>query len=106
MKSNLLPISAAGFKYVASAFLAFVIFSIFDVGFLALLSFVLIVVFGLMFRNPEISDTQKQNLEVINRSGQHLLDLIDQILEMSKIEAGSATLNEQAFDLYRCFIDV
>ena len=54
----------------------------------------------LMFRNPEISETQKQNLEVINRSGEHLLKLIDQILEMSKIEAGSAVLNENPFDLF------
>ena len=53
MKSNLLPISSAGFKYVASAFLAFIIFSIFDIEFLALISFLLIVAFGLMFRNPE-----------------------------------------------------
>ena len=60
----------------------------------------------LMFRNPKISETQKQNLEVINRSAQHLLNLIDQILEMSKIEAGSASLNEKAFDLYRLLEDI
>ena len=53
MKSNLLPISSAGFKYVASAFLAFIIFSIFDIEFLALISFILTVAFGFMFRNPE-----------------------------------------------------
>ena len=53
MKSNLLPISSAGFKYIASAFLAFIIFSIFNIDFLALLSFILIVAFGFIFRNPE-----------------------------------------------------
>jgi PAS domain S-box-containing protein len=58
----------------------------------------------LMFRNPELSEQQKQNLEIINRSGEHLLGLIDQILEMSKIEAGSITLNEKTFDLY-CLLD-
>lgn len=53
MKSNLLPISSTGFKYVASAFLAFIIFSIFDIEFLALISFLLILAFGFIFRNPE-----------------------------------------------------
>ena len=53
MKSNLLPISSVGFKYVVSAFAALIIFWIFDVEFLALLSFVLMVAFGFIFRNPE-----------------------------------------------------
>jgi len=53
MKSNLLPISSAGFKYVASAFLAFIIFSIFDIEFLVLVSFALMLAFGFIFRNPE-----------------------------------------------------
>jgi len=53
MKSNLFPISSTGFKYIASAFLAFVIFSIFDIEFLALISFILMLAFGFMFRNPE-----------------------------------------------------
>ena len=53
MKSNLFPISSTGFKYVASAFLAFVIFSIFDIEFLALISFILMLAFGFIFRNPE-----------------------------------------------------
>jgi len=53
MKSNLLPISSTGFKYVASAFLAFLIFLIFDIEFLALISFILLLAFGFIFRNPE-----------------------------------------------------
>ena len=58
----------------------------------------------LMFRNPDISEVQKQNLEIINRSGEHLLNLIDQILEMSKIEAGSLILTKSPFNLY-CLLD-
>ncbi len=53
MKNNLFPISSVGFKYIASAFSAFIIFSIFDIEFLVLVSFVLIIAFGFVFRNPE-----------------------------------------------------
>ena len=53
----------------------------------------------LMFRNPGLDEQQKQNLEIINRSGEHLLGLINQILEMSKIEAGNTTLDEKPYDL-------
>ncbi len=58
----------------------------------------------LLFRMPDINEQQKQYLDIINRSGEHLLGLIDQILEMSKIEAGSTTLKEKIFDLH-CLLD-
>ena len=40
------------------------------------------------------------------RSGEHLLTLINQILDLSKIEAGRITLNETSFDLYRLLDDL
>ncbi|MCJ7567366.1 MAG: ATP-binding protein [Anaerolineales bacterium] len=52
-------------------------------------------------RAGTLSDDQRENLEVIVRSGEHLLGLINEVLEMSKIEAGRATLNKQDFDLHR-----
>ena len=49
---------------------------------------------------------QQQRLKIINRSGEHLLSLINNILEMSKIEVGQTTLNENHFDLYASLQDM
>ena len=54
----------------------------------------------LMTRDSSIGKEQQENLKIINRSGEHLLRLINDILEMSKIEVGQITLNESQFDLY------
>ena len=53
-----------------------------------------------LFQNDSnLSDKQKEGLEVVNKSSQHLLNLINDILEISKIEAGKMELVNGEFNL-------
>ncbi|MEG4858815.1 AAA family ATPase [Microcoleus sp. K1-B6] len=60
----------------------------------------------LMTRSQSLPSEHLENVGIISRSGEHLLTLINNVLDLSKIEAGRTTLNETNFDLYRLLDDL
>ena len=60
----------------------------------------------LLLRDPGLTGKQRERLGLVGRAGEHLLDLINDILEMSKIEAGRAIFNPVNFDLFRTIEDL
>jgi PAS domain S-box-containing protein len=60
----------------------------------------------LMAREPGLGAGAKANLQIIGRSGEHLLALINDVLDMSKIEAGRIEVNPATFNLSRLLEDL
>jgi signal transduction histidine kinase/ligand-binding sensor domain-containing protein/CheY-like chemotaxis protein len=48
---------------------------------------------------PDLAEEHRKDLEIVSRGGEHLLGLIDDVLDMAKIEAGRITLDHAAFNL-------
>jgi signal transduction histidine kinase len=53
----------------------------------------------LLRRSPELTEQQRDGLAIIERSGEHLLTLVNDLLDLAKIEAGKLELRDESIDL-------
>jgi len=60
----------------------------------------------IMRRDPSVAEAHRANLDIINRSGAHLLSLINDILDMAKIEAGQLLLHSETVDAHEMIDDI
>jgi two-component system, sensor histidine kinase and response regulator len=65
-----------------------------------------IIGFSQLLNREQLTDKQKDYSVSIHRSGEHLLKLLNDILELSKIEAGYGKLNPVNVDLYALLADI
>jgi len=57
-------------------------------------------------KTENLNTLQKENLQTIENSGQHLLKIINEILELSKIEAGKINIINSDFDFIQTIEDI
>jgi signal transduction histidine kinase/CheY-like chemotaxis protein len=60
----------------------------------------------LMNRSADLPSEVRHNLSIVQHSGEHLLSLINNVLDLSRIEAGHTVLNEIDFDVYTFLNDL
>jgi len=62
--------------------------------------------FSSLLRNTGVSDQQRRDLDIINRSGEHLLTLINDVLDVAKVEAGRTVITTVPCDLEALVFEV
>ncbi|MEG4345349.1 ATP-binding protein [Microcoleus sp. A003_D6] len=60
----------------------------------------------IMTRSQTLPREHQESVGIISRSGEHLLTLINNVLDLSKIEAGKTSLNPKNFDIHRLLDDI
>jgi PAS domain S-box-containing protein len=55
----------------------------------------------LLKSDPDVTPRQQETLDIVVRSGEHLLNLINNVLDMAKIESGRMVLEESEVDLHQ-----
>ncbi len=53
----------------------------------------------IVMRDPALSPEHRHNLQIVNRSGEQLLALINDVIDVAKLEAGRVALEKSVFDL-------
>ena len=60
----------------------------------------------LMARSATLSSEHQESVRIVNRSGEHLLSLIENVLDFSKIDAGKIDIQPSDFNLYGLLEDL
>uniref|UniRef100_UPI00404708B3 ATP-binding protein n=1 Tax=Aliarcobacter sp. TaxID=2321116 RepID=UPI00404708B3 len=61
---------------------------------------------NILKKSMNATTQEKDNLNIIKKSGEHLLNIINEILELSKIEAGKIELNPKTFNLFELIKEI